>query len=45
MNRRSFLIHSSAAIGALLTPQFLKEAQWLIAQEDKPLSSSLLRAA
>lgn len=37
MNRRSFLIRSSAAVGALLTSQFLKEAQWLIAQEDKPL--------
>ena len=37
MNRRSFLIRSSAAVGALLTTQFLKEARWLIAQEDKPL--------
>ncbi len=37
MNRRSFLIRSGIAAGALLTTQFLKEAQWLIAQEDKPL--------
>ena len=37
MNRRSFLIRSAGTIGALLTTQFLKEAQWLIANEEKPL--------
>lgn len=37
MNRRSFLIRSTGTIGALLTTQFLKEAQWLIANEEKPL--------
>ena len=37
MNRRSFLIRSAGTMGALLTTQFLKEAQWLIANEEKPL--------
>ena len=37
MNRRQFLIRSSAAVGALVTPQFLQQAQWLITEQDKPL--------
>jgi hypothetical protein len=37
MNRRQFLIRSSAAVGALVTTQFLQQAQWLITQQDKPL--------
>jgi len=37
MNRRQFLIRSSAAVGALVTTQFLQQAQWFITQEDKPL--------
>ena len=37
MNRRSFLIRSVGAIGALVTTQFLNDAQWLIANKAKPL--------
>ena len=37
MNRRQFLIRSGAAVGALVTTQFLQQAQWLIANEEKPL--------
>ena len=37
MNRRSFLIRATGVMGALVTTQFLKDAQWLIANQDKPL--------
>ena len=37
MNRRSFLIRSAGTVGALLTTQFLKNAQWLIANQKQAL--------
>jgi hypothetical protein len=37
MNRRSFLIRSAGTVGALLTTQFLKDAQWLIANQEQAL--------
>ena len=37
MNRRSFLIRSAGTVGALLTAQFLKDAQWLIANQEQAL--------
>ena len=37
MNRRQFLVRSSATVGALITSQLLKDAQWLITNEAKPL--------
>ena len=37
MIRRSFLIRSAGTVGALLTTQFLKDAQWLIANQEQAL--------
>ena len=37
MNRRSFLIRSAGTVGALLTAQFLKDAEWLIANQEQAL--------
>jgi hypothetical protein len=37
MNRRSFLIRSAGTVGALLTNQFLKDAQWLITNQEQAL--------